>query len=103
LTVNGASFVNGSVVRWNGVDRTTTFVNGGQLTATIPATDIATAGTATVTVFTPIPGGGTSSGQTFTVNNPLPVLNNISPTNATAGGAQFTLTVNGISFASTSR
>ncbi len=103
LTVNGSSFVNGSVVRWNGSDRTTLFVNSTQLTATIPAADIATAGTAQVTVFNPAPGGGTSGVQTFTVNNPLPVLNNISPTNAQAGATGFTLTVNGSNFASTSK
>jgi hypothetical protein len=55
-------------VRWNGSNRTTTFVSSTQLTATIPASDIAVAGTAQVTVFTPTPGGGTSSAQTFTIN-----------------------------------
>ena len=64
LTVTGTNFINGSVVRWNGSDRTTTYVSGTQLTATIPASDIATAGTYPVTVFTPInptSGGGTSN------------------------------------------
>ena len=27
LTVNGTNFISGSVVRWNGLDRTTTFVS----------------------------------------------------------------------------
>ena len=58
LTVNGSSFVNGATVRWNGADRTTTFVSATQLTAAIPASDIAAAGTAQVTVFDPTPGGG---------------------------------------------
>jgi len=70
LTVNGSNFVNTSVVRWNGVDKTTAFGNSGQLTATIPAGDIATTGTASVTVFNPTPGGGTSNAQTFVVNAP---------------------------------
>lgn len=68
LTVNGSNFVNGAVVRWNGSDRTTTFVNSGQLTAAISAADIATVGNRTVTVFNPAPGGGTSGSLTFTVN-----------------------------------
>ena len=68
LTVNGSGFVNGSVVQWNGAGRTTTFVSSTQLTAAIPAADIATAGTAQVTVFNPAPGGGTSNAQTFTIN-----------------------------------
>ena len=40
--------------------RTTTFVSETQLTAAIPAIDIAIAGKFTVTVFTPAPGGGPS-------------------------------------------
>ncbi len=73
LTVNGSTFHNGSVVRWNGVDRVTTriltpgtpFVVG--LRAAISAADIATAGTATVTVFSPGPGGGHSVGVGFPI------------------------------------
>ncbi|MBI5214479.1 MAG: hypothetical protein HY960_01865, partial [Ignavibacteriae bacterium] len=69
LTVNGTNFVAASVVRFNGSDRTTTFVSSSQLTATIPATDLITAGTYPITVFSPTPGGGTSNSQTFTVNS----------------------------------
>ncbi|HZV99039.1 MAG TPA: galactose oxidase-like domain-containing protein, partial [Methylophilaceae bacterium] len=69
LTVNGSNFVSGSIVRWNGANRTTTFVSATQLTAAIPASDIAAAGTAQVTVFNPTPGGGTSSAQTFTISS----------------------------------
>ena len=67
LTVNGTSFVSSSTVRWNGADRPTTFLSATQLRATIPATDVASVGTASVTVFTPAPGGGTSSSLTFTI------------------------------------
>lgn len=68
LTVNGSNFVNGSIVRWNGANRTTTFNSSTQLTASIPASDTAFVGSATVTVFSPTPGGGTTGGQTFTIN-----------------------------------
>jgi len=61
LTTNGSGFVSGSVVHWNGATRTTTFVSGTQLTAAIPASDIASAGTAQVTVVSPTPAGGASS------------------------------------------
>jgi hypothetical protein len=61
LTVNGTGFVSGSVVNWNGDPRTTTFVNNSQLTAAIMTSDIATAGTASVTVSSPSPGGGIST------------------------------------------
>jgi hypothetical protein len=68
LTVNGSGFTYGSIVRWNGADRPTTLVSGTQLTAAIPAADIAAAGSALVTVFTPSPGGGTSGALTLDIN-----------------------------------
>ncbi len=82
LTVNGSTFGHASVVQWNGSNRATMPIPsaGGQLvvglTATILASDIAAPGTASVTVFSPGPGGGTSSPLTFTINAvepPVPV------------------------------
>lgn len=71
LTVNGSNFVSGSVVQWNGAPRTlATPGSSTQLIATIPAGDIATAGTANVTVFNPGPGGGTSNVLSFTIAVP---------------------------------
>ena len=67
---SNAGFVAGSVVRWNGSDRTTNSngsING--LVAQISAKDVASAGTATVTVFNPAPGGGSSNPLTFTINS----------------------------------
>ncbi|MRR17553.1 MAG: DUF11 domain-containing protein [Deltaproteobacteria bacterium] len=72
LTVNGSNFVNGSIVRWNGADRTTSFVSATQITAAILAADVATAGTANVTVFSPTPGGGTSNTATFPIAVAVP-------------------------------
>jgi hypothetical protein len=68
LTVNGSNFISGAYAQWNGVNRATTFVNSGQVTVKILAGDIATAGTANVTVKNPAPGGGTSNTLTFTIN-----------------------------------
>ena len=62
LTVQGRQFVPWSVVRWNGANRITTFVSPTELQAAIDTADIATAGTAQVSVLTPAPGGGTSQG-----------------------------------------
>ncbi len=69
LTVNGTGFVYESVVRWNGQDRPTTFVSPTTLTASIPASDVSSAGTALVTVFSPTPGGGTSSPRSLNINS----------------------------------
>jgi hypothetical protein len=67
LTVNGTGFVDGAVVRWNGAARTTVYVSSTKLTAAIAAADIASAGTASVTVLNPGPGGVTSNAVSFVV------------------------------------
>jgi hypothetical protein len=67
LTVNGSNFVAGATVNWNGSALSTTFVSAAQLTASVPAASLATAGTATVTAVNPTPGGGTSNTVNFTV------------------------------------
>ncbi len=100
LSATGSGFVSGAKVRWNGVDLTTTFVSATQLTASVPAANVASAGTASVVVFNPAPGGGTSAAQTFTINNPVPTLASLSPSSATSLGSAFTLTVNGTNFRS---
>lgn len=98
LTITGTNFVTGTVVEWNGTALATALVNGTQLTAVIPAADIANGGTASLTVFNPTPGGGTSSAITFTINDPVPALESLSETTTTSGGPAFTLTVTGASF-----
>jgi len=69
LTVTGNNFISGSVVRWNGSDRTTTFRGSTQLTAQIAPADLAGAGSGLVTVYNPAPGGGTSNSLTFTIRS----------------------------------
>lgn len=68
LTINGTQFVTGSVVQWNGKPLATTFVSATQLTAEVPASNIATAGTAAVVVSNPTPGGGTSNVEYLSVS-----------------------------------
>src|SRR5437870_5290133 len=102
LTVSGTNLGAYSVVRWNGSNRTTTFVSGTELRAAIPASDVALAGSAQVTVFDFLPIGETSNALTFTINPPAPTAGSLSPSSATAGGAGFTLTVSGANFAAPS-
>ena len=111
LSVTGANFSNVSTVRWNGVDRPTTFVSATQLTAAIAASDIAAAGTAQVSVSNPGLTGGTSQPLAFTISattpsgtdNPAPTLTSIAPASVSEGAAAFTLTANGTGFVSTSK
>jgi hypothetical protein len=102
LTVNGTNYISSSVVQWNGSPRATTFVSATQLTAAITAADIQTANIDLVSVVNPAPGGGTSNVSQFNVTTPIPVLTSLTPNSATAGGAAFTLTLNGSNFISTS-
>src|SRR5277367_1334124 len=55
LTVNGAGFVSGATVNWNGSPRTTVFVSSDKLQASINASDVAAIGTASITVVNPAP------------------------------------------------
>src|SRR6266851_3352440 len=68
LTASGTGVTSASVVNWNGTPLQTTFVTDTQLTAIIPSADIASSGTASITVSTPKPGGGTSNVVFFTVS-----------------------------------
>ncbi len=68
LAVRGTDFVPGSVVRWNGADRPTTFVNGAVLRAAIGAGDLTAPGSVAVRVFNPAPGGGLSGTLPFLLN-----------------------------------
>jgi glucose/arabinose dehydrogenase len=68
LNVAGTGFVNGTIVQWNGSDRSTTYMSPTNVTAQIPASDVATPGIASVTVVNPIPGGGASNSLPFHIN-----------------------------------
>ncbi|MFN0108752.1 MAG: IPT/TIG domain-containing protein [Blastocatellia bacterium] len=104
LTVNGSNFVPNSVVRWGGANRSTTFISNAQLTAAIPASDLISAGSISVTVFNPAPAGGASNALMFTVSlpNPVPAITSLTPNTAVEGSAAFTLTVNGSGFVNSS-
>jgi hypothetical protein len=76
LTVNGTGYVSGSVVSWqlgtSSASLATTFVSATQLTAAVPASLIATAGTPAVTVVNPdtAPDEGTSNPLFLQVTDP---------------------------------
>jgi hypothetical protein len=128
LNIIGTNFLTTSQVFWNGSCvpapgscATNLFnVSTQQLTITIPAIDIVTAGSAQITVVNPpgingktcgtsgLPactGGGTSNSITFPIlspNNPVPTITSLSQTSAASGGASFALIVTGTNFISTS-
>lgn len=91
LTVNGINFVPASVVRFNGSDRTTSYVSSTKLTATIPATDLTTLGTFNITVHNPSPDGGDSIAHPFIVTPQPPTA----ATGAATGVTSWVATLNG--------
>jgi uncharacterized protein (TIGR03437 family) len=103
LTVQGAGFLPTSVVRWNGGDRVTTYINGGQLTAQIPAADVAAAGATRVTVFNQAGGESAALSFNITANNPAPVIARMAPDTAAAGSpSAVTVNIFGTDFTSQS-
>jgi hypothetical protein len=65
--VNGSNLISTSTVQWNGKSHTTNFVSSTQLTAQISSDDISVAGTDSVTVSNPAPGGGISNSVSFNI------------------------------------
>ena len=104
LMVNGSGFAPSSTILFNGAPRQTIFLSPSQLTTQVNPNDISTPGTITVQVFTPAPGGGTSSTVDFTVTAtaaPIPFISSITPTSVPAGQST-TITINGSGFVPTS-
>jgi peptidoglycan/xylan/chitin deacetylase (PgdA/CDA1 family) len=72
ITVYGKNFVSGAIVRWNQMNRRTTFISDTQLRAWVMPSDLTKAGTASVWVTNPAPGGGDSNKVTFTIKGAAP-------------------------------
>ena len=90
----GTGFVNGAVVTLDGAARTTTFGSATQLSATILASDVASAGTHIVAVTNPAAaGGGGSNGRVLTVATPATVTVSPASVHWTAVSNQTWLTV----------
>jgi hypothetical protein len=105
VTITGYNFISSSSVQWNGSARTTTYTSGTQLQVQITASDIASSGSATLSVTNPTPGGGNSGSAEFTINptsNPAPQLQASNPSSVNAGSADIIFTVYGSNFIPTS-
>jgi hypothetical protein len=70
LTLHGMGFVPGSVVRWNGEPRATTFISPTRLQISLSAADVAATGMATMHVVNGGPIQRTSGPITFTLRTP---------------------------------
>ena len=61
LTINGTGFVRDSSVTFNGAGKTATFVSANQIAIPLSTSDVSTAGSFSVVITNPGPGGGTSA------------------------------------------
>jgi hypothetical protein len=115
LTITGVGFVTQTYISWNGQKLTTADIldSAGdvvQVSATIPATLVATAGKASILTHNPFSGAGNnglSNPLNFIISptvqpNPIPLLQSLNPTSITAGSAAFTLTLTGANFVTNS-
>jgi hypothetical protein len=116
ITVNGTGFTQSSVVQWNGIALNTTYFYyySPYLYAVVPAADLATAGSANITVITPTATPSTSNAVAVAITNPpAPTLTSIYPSggsvntatsitlNGTGFTAQTTVALNGVAIPST--
>jgi tetratricopeptide (TPR) repeat protein len=67
ITVNGKNFVYGSVVKFNGLNKSTSYISSIELKADIPPGDILDEGEININVYSPILGGKTSNSETLIV------------------------------------
>jgi len=88
LTVTGTNFITGQTnAHFNGKPETSTVTSTSQLTASVAAADVATAGTYPVVVVSAAPGGGTSTNSiNFTVDG-YTVAGPATPPSVKAGGS----------------
>lgn len=103
VTLTGSYFTPTAVVYINNYSAAaTTYTSATSIQFTIPSQDLAYTGNLTITVRDAASQNYPTNSLTFQVVNPVPVLNRISPSTVTAGAPNFTLTLTGSNFVSSS-
>jgi hypothetical protein len=100
ITCTGTGFDSATVIYAGALALATTYVSATQVTAVFPSTALTAAGTSTITAFNTTPGGGTSAGQTFTINNPVPAPTSLATASYPRWDGAKTGTINGSGFVS---
>lgn len=70
VIITGSGFTPSSVARFNGSDRPTTYISPTKLSVELSPKDMKGSGKYLINVFNPIPDGGLSNTNFFTLNNP---------------------------------
>jgi hypothetical protein len=91
LTVNGTGFASTAVINWNGSPILTSVESASRLKAKISATKIKKAGTVSITVTNPLPGGGTSNVVYLPIRTAFSTVAFSPPTNFSSVGNAVTV------------
>lgn len=87
IAVAGSNFATSATVSVNGVARAASVLNAGSLTFPLTAAETAAAGTLSVVIINPNPGGGASAPAQLAINNPQPSALSLSPATVLVGTA----------------
>lgn len=97
LTISGSGFTNDTIVRWGDYILTQTRVTPTELDVTVPGDLVTSAGSASIFVQIPLPGGGLIT-LPYAIENPPPLLSELDPPSSVAGEPSLPLTVRGSHF-----
>lgn len=95
VTLAGSGFTSTTTVSLNGVAEATSYVSASQVTAVVPAAQLATAASLALTASN---GSAASTPISFAVNNPVPAVSALSVARLTVGSVPGTITVTGTGF-----
>jgi trimeric autotransporter adhesin len=98
VAVVGTGFVPTTVIQVGGSARTTTYISATQVNVTLNASDVAAAGSLSLTAVNASPGGGTSTATALAVNNPVPTVSTVSPRTVLTGANPTIVTITGTNF-----
>jgi hypothetical protein len=98
LTISGTNFAPSATLAWDGDPLPTEISSSTQFSIAVAAGRLATTGRVALTIIAPGLEEAPSAPAYFTVENPRPALTALAPETGQAGGAGFTLTLQGNGF-----
>jgi len=103
ILLSGSGFIPQSSITAGGHPLDVISVDPQHISTALPGSLITSTGQLALTVSNPAPGGGPSAIQEIAVVNPLPVLNQISPSSLIVGSSDSTLSISGSGFSTQSQ
>ncbi len=100
LHVTGSNFASTAIVKVNNSNRTTTFIDSSHLDAAIPATDVSSSRTLSITVLNPSNKVSNTVSLVVSSTVPSPTISILNPNLVPAGNGAFDLVVTGKNYVS---